>query len=252
MSKLKTSRARELIKRLNRINLRAAEYSYIKSLIEKFVDDFRAKSFTPIKGQRVYRGVVYTSKPTDISYLGAPPAELVKGFQRCNQPNFPMFYCSPDPAAVLFELGVKEGDIVYLSKWSINLVDFFINPIICELDEENLYPALEIVYTYFETVFAQPIHEVFSHQYKITTAITELLTAREINNDVENRKMGGLTFPSVAHPNKSDNLVLYPDVAERCLSLDYVEEVKIAKVDDKIINVEYLDVSSDFSSGKIN
>jgi len=252
MPGLKSSRARELIRQLNRINLSAAEYSYVKSLIENFNQDFYTKALILTKGQRLYRGVLYDSKPTEVSCLGAPPARLVKGFQRCNQPNAPMFYCSVDSAAVFYELGVKEGDTVYLSKWTVNVVDLLVNSIICPVDEKFLYPALEMVNTYFETVFAQPIHEIFSHQYKITTAITEFLIARDIKDNVDNWKMGGLLFPSVAHPSKSDNLVLYPDIAERCLTLDYVQEVKVVKVDRNKIDIEYTDISSDFNNGKIN
>lgn len=252
MNRLKLSEAREIRRKLSRVDLSSAEYGYVKSIVEQFVKGFYIRAFTLKKGQRLYRGVKYDFQPDNVSFLGAPPAHKVEGFQRCNKPHSPMFYCSVDPAAVFYELDVKEGDVVYLSKWSVDIDDFFVSPVVCQLDDDSLYSALDMVYTYFETVFSQPVHDTFSYQYKVTAAISELLAARGVNGDPAGREIGGLSFPSVSHPNCSDNLVLYPDVSERCLSLDYVEEVEVIKVSGKTIDVKFTDISNSFDSGVIN
>lgn len=39
--------------------------------------------------------------------------------RRCNLPGKPVFYCSGDPKATIFELDLNEGDYFVLSKWAL-------------------------------------------------------------------------------------------------------------------------------------
>lgn len=205
---------------------------------------------TPHRDARLYRGVVYKDKPMQKSYLSYPPKELVTNFQRCNGPCSPMFYCSVDPSAIYFELGVKPGDKVYISKWSV-VKEFFINRIaaVGELEIDNA--VRDTVLTFFETKFSQPIHETYSSQYKVTAAITEKMTTGKINGD--DRLLGALSYPSVAHPGRSENLAVKPEIVDQCMQLDYVEEITITSVsDDKTISFDRTDFSSNFESDRIN
>lgn len=252
MKKNSPFKARELIRKLNLLKLEDASYGTIKNKVSRLYDGCSSQAYTMQKGQRLYRGVIYQKKPDRTSFLGAPPKDRVTGYQRCNTPGHPMFYCSPDPSAIYYELGVSKGDRVYHSKWTVINPDFFINQLISSFPEKDTSQVQEIVQTYLETVFSQPVHETYSYQYKITAAISEVLTTREIAGDDQNRKMGGLAFPSVAHPKQSLNIVLFPDIAESCLSLDYVEEVQVTESKGKEISVKYTDISSNLDNGTIS
>jgi hypothetical protein len=68
-------------------------------------------------GQELYRGTSYhTSVPLLQSEISYPPANSV-GFNRANCPGRPMFYCSPDPNAVFWELRSRVGQYAVLAKW---------------------------------------------------------------------------------------------------------------------------------------
>ena len=103
--------------------------------------------------------------------------------------------------------------------------------------------------TFIETKFAQPIHETYSSQYIITSAISENLSFGNIDGD--KRKIGALSYPSVSHPSRSENVVIHPDIVDKCLRLDYVEEIEITDVKGQQIQIKYTDVCSSFEDNKI-
>lgn len=234
------------------MNLEAADYEYVKQTFNKLIQYFHAQAFTVEANQALYRGMVYDDKPLHVSFLGAPPAEKVTSFQRCNKPHFPMFYCSVDPGVVLSEINVNVADKVYMSKWRVVSTDFLLTNVVPDLPEEVWYPALEVLYTFVETKFAQPIHETFSDQYKVTVAITEVLASRNINGNSNGRGIGGVFYPSVAHPSRAENVALYPDIADQFLTLDYVEEIEIVRCEKSEIHIRYTNISTEFAEGRIH
>ncbi|TDY22576.1 RES domain-containing protein [Paraburkholderia sp. BL6665CI2N2] len=247
---IKSLEARKIVADINRMNLDGADYEYILGLISRLINGWPMQAITPHKDTRLYRGVVYKEKPAKKSFLGYPPKMLVRNFQRCNKPESPMFYCSVDPYAILLEIGVTSGDKVYVSKWSM-IKEFWINRIAPRSDMEIENAVRDTVLTFFETKFAQPIHETYSSQYKITAAITEKLTSGGIVNG-GNKSLGGLTYPSVAHPGRSENLAVRPEIVDQCLQLDYAEEWTITAVDEGgKISFNRTDFASDFTADDI-
>ncbi|MGZ7179032.1 RES family NAD+ phosphorylase [Burkholderia gladioli] len=247
---IKSFEARKIVADINRMNLDGADYEYILGLIGRLINGWPIQAITPHKDTRLYRGVVYKEKPTKKSFLGYPPKMLVRDYQRCNKPGSPMFYCSVDPSAILFEIGVAAGDRVYISKWSA-IKEFWINQIAPRSNMEIENAVRDTVLTFFETKFAQPIHETYSSQYKITAAITEKLTTGGIVNG-DSRSLGGLTYPSVAHPGRSENLAVRPEIVDQCLRLDYAEEWTITEVHEEgKISFNRTDFASDFTSDDI-
>lgn len=249
MKPLTASKARELIKQLNRMDLDQADYNYIKEQINRLFEGIPLRGITPHKEARLYRGVKHTERPLDVRKLGYPPSEKIKNYQRCNPPNKPMFYCSPDPAAVFYELNVKPGDNFYFSKWSVKS-DFYILQIAPNVDEQINHNVRDIVLTFFETKFIQPIHETYSSQYKITSAIAERMSKGdlELNKGIE---IGAISYPSVSHPARSENLAIRPEIVDTCLQLDYVEEITVKEVIGKKIEYSHTNFSARFSGGKI-
>ena len=247
--KVLTSReARKIIAQLNRMDLDRANYEYIQELIGKLIVGIPMRGITPHKESRIYRGIVYKEKPSTTDQLGYPPAEIVANFQRCNPPAKPMFYCSPDPASVFCELDVTVGDSVYLSKWSI-INNFFINQIAPITEDGIDHPVKDIVFTFFETNFSKPIHETYSSQYKITSAIADKLSFGNIDGNWG--KIGAITYPSVSHPGRSENLAIRPEIVDSCLKLDYIEELHVTAVEGTKISYNRTDFSASFDGKNI-
>ncbi|MBY4715846.1 hypothetical protein [Burkholderia cepacia] len=245
---IKSVEARRIIGQLNRMNLDKVEYNYIKNLIARLTVGLKMRGVTPHMDSRLYRGVVFREKPSKVGFLGYPPASIVTNFQRCNPPSNPMFYCSVDPSAIYYELGVQPGDKVFLSKWSVSQ-EFFINRI-APPDEDDMSDLVrDIVLTFFETKFSQPIHETYSSQYKITSAISEKLSSGELIGD--HRVIGAVSYPSVVHPSRSENLAIRTAVVDKCLQLDYVEEILVTNVQGNTISVDRTDFSSNFDGDNI-
>lgn len=246
---IKVTEAREIIRQLNRLNLEVADYDNLKDLVGRLIYGVPMMAITPHEETRFYRGVVYKTKPAETKQLGYPPNVLTVNFQRCNPPGKSMFYCSPDPAAVFYELHVQPGDAIYLSKWSLTN-KFFVNRISPRSDGGPSSAVSEIISAYFETKFCQPVHETYSSQYKITSAIAEKLSSGNVIAGPA-IPIGGLTYPSVAHPNRSENIAVQPHIADQCLRLDYVEELLVTAVDGYIIRYDRKDFSPNFEDGKI-
>lgn len=231
------------------MDLDKANYEYIKEQVNSLFVGLQIRGITLDKETRLYRGVIYTQKPLDVSQLWYPPFKNITNFQRCNPPNKPMFYCSPDPASIFYELDVKPGDNIYISKWSA-ISNFIILQMAPNVAETSGNHAQDIILTFFETKFSQPIHETYSSQYKITSAIAEHMSKGDIVND-ENIEIGAISYPSVSHPGRSENIAIRPEIVDTCLRLDYVEEINVKEVRGKIIEYTRTDFCSHFSEGKI-
>ncbi len=205
-------------------------------------------------GTTLYRGIIYSERPSEVSYLGSPPADLVTSFQRCNGPGRPMFYASVDPAAVFSEVDANIGNIVYLSKWIVDreFLFFRIPPVAgTGMEEDAAFTKIE---TFFETRFAQPIHETFSAQYKVTAAITERFStcgASDPSDSLNGLNLGAVVYPSVAHTTRSDNIAIQAAVAQSCLRLCNVRAIEITERQAESRTVREIDFSATFEDEHI-
>lgn len=171
--------AKYVIRQLNLIDLELDNYDVVKALVDKLLEGVAVSARTYDNGIGVYRSIIYGEKPRHTRQLGYPPAEVVGSFQRCNPPNVPKFYCSSHHIASMCEVNPEPGDTVYLSYWSsTSAIAVFFIP---QFDIPTNVPSLksfsttqhEVIAAYLETRFTQRIHETFSSEYKITSAITE-------------------------------------------------------------------------------
>lgn len=252
--KANSAQVRQIISELNRADLRRAPYPYLIEQIGKLITGVPVTVESVLVGQQFYRGVRYKDKPSQVSYLGHPPADLVVDFQRCNGPGKPMFYCSILPATVLAELDAQPGDKIYLSTWSVEREFFFFRIPPTANDEMTNDPCFASVSTFFETKFLQPVHETFSSQYKITSAIAEKFAGGPIVGDaasLRDRELGAIAYPSVAHVARAHNIAVRPEIVSKCLQLRSVKEIEVVSVDDQTFNVLERDSSSSFNGGEI-
>ncbi len=233
---LNTSQLRKIIEELNNMDLEKTDYEYIKQQVQRML---HLVQFTPKKmkisrdtGNHIYRGVEHKNKPMEVSKLTYPPNNLALDFQRCNPPNKAMFYGSSYSRVIPDELNLEKGNhVIYISRWSI------VKPIICveifpEQETEAPSPEKDLIYSFFGTKFTQPIHKTYSSQYKITSAISEVMIQDYITppkNKITKypTELGALIYRSVSHTSRADCSAIKPHIADECLSLDYVEEITI-------------------------
>lgn len=241
---------RKIFRQINYMDLDKTDFEYIVELISKVIKQVPFSGFNQRNDTRFYRGVIHKNKPGNTSLFTYPPAEKVIDFQRCNPPGAPMFYCSAGLAPIFYELDVKEGDYVYASKWSIKS-NFYLNQIVEKRGyDTNNHPTKNMISTFFETKFSEPIHETFSTRYKVTAAIAKKMGYGKVEN--QDIKIGGIVYPSVSYPGTADNMAIFPEIVDECLQLDYVEEIEVMEVSGNEFKIEYRDFSSNFENNIIN
>jgi hypothetical protein len=249
---------RDLIRQLNRVDVEKASFEYILSIIHKAIIEARIHITLTRSTELYFRArICNETKVKKINELKAPPAEFVKGFQRCNRPGVPMFYGASKRITALLECNVKEGDKVYLGQW-INREPLPVNTVLSTVQDYQsnfeLTDKERILYTYIDTIFTRPVHETFSNAYKITTAVAEVLTtnyAPEKDFDIRKDSTVGIIYPSVTNIADSYNTAFHAKFAEERLELIHVMELLVTKRDGKKVVVEVLDNAIEFPDGEI-
>jgi len=240
------------ISELNRLDCEHVEFDDIVEKVRFLFDGLALEANVIEPGTKLYRGRQMDSAPKHIRELYYPPPEYVNGFQRCNRPGKPLFYASGNMATLLSEIKTKVGSTVYISEW-VTTAQLFCFYFPFRQPQKNITGAR--VQTFVENRFSQPIHETFSSQYKITAAISSLIVGEDIGfaDSAENGpKLGGLIYPSVAHPARSENVALVPQAADNSLKLLSVTSFKIVSVENHEYKFEELDFCSNFSYDIIN
>ncbi len=240
---MSTLKLRAVIQELNRVNLDVVAMDH---LVSRFWAASRGTT-APIGGSAAelyFRARKCNTRPTSAAELGAPPADKVVGFQRCNPPNQPMFYAASKRITALLESRVQAGDIVYLSHW-VGAEAMRVNRILHSplLDDT---PLNHMFYAFIETIFSKRIHADFSTDYKLTAAATKVFTTEvRSSEDSTTEQTGkvGLAYPSVANKFDGYNTVFHADVAQRLLRCLHVTELRIAGIDEATgeVSVEFLD-----------
>lgn len=194
----------------------------------------------------------FKERPVDVSELGAPPVEKVVGFQRCNQPGKPMFYCSSHVATALREIVVEPGDRVYVSECSVReLFDLFRMPPLRGLAKD--VEAFDVLAAWIDKRFTEKIDKAFSERYKVTAALTACYASGTIDRfNLSNLPMGGVAYQSVAHGEKYRiNFAIHANIAKQCVGFDRVTELEIYEVSDSKITFFVHGVAEKIIDGKI-
>ena len=182
-----------LITELKSIDFRTVDIDFIFEQLRPVFDGYIVKAFIFDAGMPLYRGNVYPQQPKNRSFLTYPPPALVDKFQRANRPGRPMFYCSGARPPPFFELGVRPGDHISISRWrttekallnhvgynksvfnmlkSTRTADVY-KTIMPEL-EDRFDPTNDnyIVHTFLAKEFANRIAVGEKHQYKLSAQI---------------------------------------------------------------------------------
>ncbi len=250
---------RAQIATINRLDLDVADYGHLVRRVGQMIVGVPLACTVVKPGTRLYRARKNRTKLLHVAELGAPPAVVITNYQRCNPPNEPMFYGATHQATACHEIRAQLNDIVYVSCWTVRS-EFFAQVIPPDWPNTSDDSGLHLLASFFETKFSQPIHETFSNQYKVTSAIADRLTAKEFSiklqsdapdRDAFKQGVGCIIYPSVSHPARPECVALRPTIVTNCLDLTYVEEWEITAANAGEISINRLDIGSSFVADEI-
>jgi hypothetical protein len=262
------SEIRARIAALKRVNLNTVEVDFLKQRLSLLFHAYTVSSPFLSVGQQLHRGVIWRQRPDFVHQLSYPPAALLNSYGRANRPSQSMFYASVSRESPFFELEVKAGDLVALSRWRVtkkilvNSVGYATNtsvrfgatrlasPSWLTTSKETQTLSNRIRHEYFAEEFCR--HPISSpHEYKLSVAITERLLGKL--DDLENyrdapsqEEFAGVVYPSLAMKANSDNLVLLPHFVDRALAIERVEYILVEDVLNFSYRVRELDVATNF------
>lgn len=251
------------------MDLDAAEYACVKQTVKDIFDGQTSPALICEAGSSVYRiRRNPENRPRKVKDLREPSAYQVTGFQRCNPPQRPIFYASNRLFTAALETDIQEGDNIYLTRWKLD------RPMHCSVGIFSRYyeEVAEINNTipetskdlaeFFEFIFTRRVHNTFSNEYKITSAIAEMLTADHDAPEAtsEFRSSTGhiaLTYKSVVDrllmgSEEGENFSFHPTLVDEFLSLAETIEAKVTSREGNDICLEILDYSNTLFGQKIN
>lgn len=203
-------------------------------------------------GEILYRGIKYDNLPQDLSRLREPPKEKTS-INRANRAGNPVFYCSIARPVPFFELDIKPGDHLAISKWITvdklitnkvgytttsfsNLQSNRQNPAYGEMKNYESEYAKSIVDNFLADEFTKIVPHEMNHLYKITVAIAEKLFSDEM--------FDGLLYPTMAMKANADNLAIKPSSVDKKLIFKNAEFIQIKSKQNSTYEINRLDFAN--------
>ena len=179
-----------------------------------------------------------------------------------------MFYASIAREAPFFELGLKPGDHVAISKWRttekiiVNNVGY-VSEVFDGLNSNRPLPVWgpnhhllssasnQLIGSYFAAEFSKIVPTGQEYEYKISIAIAEKLYIANLQLDPTRDaisgepRFGGLIYPTIAMRANVDNVALLPEFVDRYLVLSSVEWIR---VDEELPDFKYQVTMLDFAN----
>jgi hypothetical protein len=253
--------ALRIIEGLKRIKSPDVPIDYLRRQVKLLFKGFAHTSIIilPDWEGKLHRAVPYDVRPNYKKDLWYPPIEKTK-LGRANLPNNPMFYCSGDPRAIFFELGLKPGDMVVTSKW-IFKDEILVSPLGYSAEAferlnasrscpivvpENERHEREFNHTniritkFLHDLFTQKITIGSEYLYKLTAVISEMFFS--LQSDC------GLVYPTIAMHANAENFVLTPSLVRNRLALESAKWSRVDKVKDFSYTFTPLAYSDSFDS----
>ncbi|AJF72820.1 hypothetical protein TE10_12405 [Raoultella ornithinolytica] len=252
LSKLEINR---IIKQINRMNLDDADYEYIKSLFIKMTEGLRFFVQRRVGADSLYH-VRRTGgeKVTMVDQILAPPSSIVVNYQRCNPPGQARFYAASTRMTAIKESRCEVGEIIYIGQW-INKADYPVSAALSTNEELFNFDSQsneDVFYAYIDALFTRRIHSTFSNDYKLTSALSEILMSG-LPKSIDNEDgLIALKFPStVSHGTNVHNTVVHPSFLAKKFELMHVLECEVVNGDNNEITALIKDTAIDFDEGEI-
>ncbi len=240
------------------LNLLSSEIDAIKELLKLLFTGYALS--TPIfdSGLILYRGIVYSDKPTNVSFLSY--RKIGAKQNRASRENEPLFYSSTMRQIPFFELNVKAGDKLVISKWRttkkllVNNIGYT-KEVFEKLNsnrenqkwnkeksehqeiskEENI-----IIQNFLSKCFSQNVPKDKTETYKLTIAIAE----KHYISDL----FEGLLYPTIPMKANGDNFAIRPSYIENG-GLEFLESewIEVTKSYDFKFDINVLDWANSIS-----
>jgi hypothetical protein len=235
----------KLISWYSDLNLKTTDYGALKLVVGQIIDGWIKKE----KGWKLngfYRARRNEEQSFEnISEIKAPLERHVKKYGRLNTPGQGTFYAAEKSVVALWEIRVREGDIVTLGHFmptkeiEVSLLDLGVYESECaklvgyknlknhdqeltdQLGESTKYSGLISDYVLQE--MTKIVESGNEHEYKSTCAIAELLWR-------SNSKHPVVLYPSISRNLHGVNLALHPQFVEENYSITGIQQVEILKV----------------------
>ncbi|MFZ5978981.1 MAG: hypothetical protein EO766_09355 [Hydrotalea sp. AMD] len=246
------------ISEIENLNLLEADIDNIKELLKLLFTGYALSTPVFDPGLILFRGIKYSDKPSNISFLSYRKVGAAQG--RANRQNEPLFYCATMREIPFFELDVKPGDKLVISKWKtatrllVNNIGYT-KEVFKDLSSnrenqewnksEKLHPEITkeenvLVQNFLASRFSQPVPKDKTELYKLTIAIAEKHYIADI--------FQGLLYPTIPMKANGDNFALRPSFIESG-GLEFVEAewIEITKEYDFKYDINVLDWANSVS-----
>lgn len=274
----------ELFEIIENYDTDTATLEEIKHLINPVLNSIFMNTPLIDNSEYLFRSVnLGNLKPSKFDQIIYPPKDMLKNYQRLNEPFCPVFYCSTSKHSAVFEGRYKVGDLIAISEWEViedkNLATTNIgytkfmenwtdrkNPKWHENTERFKGKSKEdiernyLVLDFLSKIFCKNFDDKNS-KYKISIAISNLLG---FHTESENTfiKIGheqfkgenafeAVVFPSILMKAKADNLAIRRDIFHKKINFVCVEFLKITKVDENDFAFEVIDFANEIENGDI-
>ncbi|WP_299870697.1 RES family NAD+ phosphorylase [uncultured Hoeflea sp.] len=240
---------RQIVKSLDRLDLRRDDAYISLTGLGILHQGLPTRTIGMNIDQSLFRVRTNAPKKVEtIADLSSPPAEYVKGYQRCNAPQEPMFYGSDEPSTALMESRVKAGQEVYLCEWRCNGQIPVNHTMVPRLSDPKAVVSKneKFLVDYLRKKFSERIVDDFSHKYKITAFMAKLLTTQMPKSErlnIADDGLIGIVYPSVRDQKKRLNVALHPALVERSLNAVNVIQATITSVSARGYRLRVEDVS---------
>ena len=104
------------IAEIENLDLQSVSIDQIKELLNPLFERYSISTLGYHSDLFLYRGIKYSERPENISYLTFPPKHLAK-CNRASREGEQIFYASGMREVPFFELDIQNGDKLVLSKW---------------------------------------------------------------------------------------------------------------------------------------
>ena len=240
------------------VELRSVNVEELKQMLKPIFHGYAKRLGHLRAGTIVYRGREYEEKPKNISDLREPPIQIAR-MSRVNRENNPFFYCCTTYDAPFFELDVRTGDTIVLSRWitteslALNNIGFTKNSFL-QLRANRATPSYGEIemqvpesnsavddFVNGEFIKKVPRGKENEYLYKPTVAIAEMMFQDEM--------FDALLYPSIAKNGNADNFAIKPRcLNENKLKIEGVDYVHIDSVYHDDIYVTQLDLADSFQN----
>jgi len=249
------------IEQLSTIDIKNATIEQLQAYFQQIINGYSVAAINFNPGLLLYRGILFSEKPSLYENIIYPPKDKAK-LNRASIEGKQMFYAASSKKTVFYELDVKPGDKLILSRWVTNNNLLFNNVGYTKSNFEELSSSRlpfeyndphnnetnELIANYLAKSFCQPISEIDNHLYKRTIAIAKIHL-----NQVNDNKFSGLFYPTVRLHAEEDNFAIDKETIDKGL-LD-VEGIEFIEVLDKLENrykYRIIDIADNIKNGNIN